>query len=67
MGMRCEMRGKKYGFRNAYERLQFIRHAIKREEASLCGQEYDVTKTKLNIKRLEHDRLKVQQGIVLRP
>lgn len=62
------MRGvKRYGFRNAYERLQFLRHAIEREEASLHGQEYDVAKTKLNIKRLERDRLKVQRGIVLKP
>ena len=58
---------KRYGFRNAVERLQYIRHAIEREEGQLHSEEWAVDRRKSTIARLEHDRDKVQKGIVVRP
>ncbi len=56
-----------YKWRNAIERLQHIRHAIERAEILLHGQEWTVTQTKNRLARLEHDRAKVEAGLVRRP
>ncbi len=56
-----------YKWRNAVERLQYIRSCIEHKERLLHTQEWAVTKTKGQIGQLEVDRLKVQSGLVRRP
>lgn len=64
--MRPKIKKRTYQWRNAIERLQYIRKCIALEETLLHSQEWAVTKTKAKLERLERDRGKVAAGLVKR-